>query len=212
MRPAGRARRLVKLWAMRRIGVLTSGGDAPGMNATVRAVVRSADHAGVATTGIMDGWNGAIEGRFHALDSRSVSGILAQGGTLLGTVRSEAFYTRQGRATAATTLGQAGIDGLVVIGGMSRVPLSLPLTLTLTLVFHVLSLLHSLIAIPFVYRCARRFSFEGCGTPKAVRESTESNLGFQCRARIGRKVAIGIMVYFACAAACITAVSLGERG
>jgi 6-phosphofructokinase 1 len=102
---------------MRRIGVLTSGGDAPGMNATVRAVVRSADHAGVATTGIMDGWNGAIEGRFLALDSRTVSGILGQGGTLLGTVRSEAFYTRQGRATAAATLGQAGIDGLVVIGG-----------------------------------------------------------------------------------------------
>ena len=100
----------------------------------------------------------------------------------------------------------------LVVGGMSRVPLSLPLTLTLTLVFHVLSLLHSLIAIPFVYRCARRFSFERCGTPEAVRESTESNLGFQCRARIGRKVAIGIMVYFACAAACITAVSLGERG
>lgn len=102
---------------MRRIGVLTSGGDAPGMNATIRAVVRSADHYGVGCVGIMDGWNGAIEGRFQPLDPRSVSGILAQGGTLLGTVRSEAFYGRQGRDAAAATLAEAGVDGLVVVGG-----------------------------------------------------------------------------------------------
>lgn len=102
---------------MQRIGVLTSGGDAPGMNATIRAVVRSADHYGVSCVGIRDGWEGAIEGCFEPLDPRSVSGILAQGGTLLGTVRCKAFYEAEGRAKAATALTEAGVDGLVVIGG-----------------------------------------------------------------------------------------------
>lgn len=102
---------------MQRIGVLTSGGDAPGMNATIRAVVRSADHAGVGCVGIRDGWNGAIDGTFEPLDSRRVSGVLAQGGTLLGTARSDRFLTREGREKAAATLAGAGVDALVVIGG-----------------------------------------------------------------------------------------------
>lgn len=102
---------------MQRLGVLTSGGDAPGMNATIRAIVRSADHYGVSCLGIRDGWNGAIDGRVETLDSRSVSGVLAQGGTLLGTVRSKEFLEESGRAKAAAMLAEAGVDGLVIIGG-----------------------------------------------------------------------------------------------
>lgn len=102
---------------MQRIGVLTSGGDAPGMNATIRAIVRSADHYGVSCVGVRDGWNGAIDGLIEPLDSRSVSGVLAHGGTLLGTVRSKQFMEESGRAKAAAALSEADVDGLVVIGG-----------------------------------------------------------------------------------------------
>ncbi|HVM00746.1 MAG TPA: 6-phosphofructokinase [Egibacteraceae bacterium] len=102
---------------MRRIAVLTSGGDAPGMNAAVRAVVRSADAAGVGTYGVQDGYAGLIEGRLHPLDARAVSGILHQGGTMLGTARSPAFRTSEGRRQAAKHLHLADIEGLVVIGG-----------------------------------------------------------------------------------------------
>lgn len=102
---------------MRRIAVLTSGGDAPGMNAAVRAVVRSADAAGVETVGVMDGYAGLIEGRLEALDSRKVSGILHMGGTMLGTARSPAFRTTEGRRQALKHLDLADVEGLVVIGG-----------------------------------------------------------------------------------------------
>lgn len=102
---------------MRRIAVLTSGGDSPGMNAAVRAVVRAADAAGVQTYGIRNGYAGLIEGRVEALDARAVSGILHLGGTTLGTARSERFRTTQGRLEAAKHLALAEIEGLVVIGG-----------------------------------------------------------------------------------------------
>lgn len=102
---------------MKRIAVLTSGGDAPGMNAAVRAVVRGADAAGVAVTGVVDGYNGLHRGKFREVDARDVSGILHLGGTILGTARSSTFRTEEGRADAARELDEAGVEGLVVIGG-----------------------------------------------------------------------------------------------
>ncbi len=102
-----------------RIGILTSGGDAPGMNASIRAVTRCALDKGIEVIGIHEGWQGVVEGgqRFERLNWRSVGGILQFGGTILGTARSEAFYTVAGRRQAVQNLVQAGIDGLVVIGG-----------------------------------------------------------------------------------------------
>ena len=102
---------------MNRIALLTSGGDAPGMNAAIRAVVRSADAAGCATVGVRSGYAGLIAGDFTPLDSRSVSGILHLGGTTLGTARSKAFLSPEGRAKAAQALKDEGVDGLVVVGG-----------------------------------------------------------------------------------------------
>ena len=102
---------------MRRIAVLTSGGDAPGMNAAVRSVVRAADAAGIETFGVSDGYAGLISGRINPLDARSVSGILHLGGTMLGTARSPRFRTTDGRQEALKHLDLAEIDGLVVIGG-----------------------------------------------------------------------------------------------
>jgi len=104
---------------VRTIAVLTSGGDAPGMNAAVRAVVRMALHHGLQVYGIRNGWQGAVEGgqAIAALDWWSVGGILQKGGTLLGTARSQEFRSREGRRKAAVHLYRHGIDGLVVIGG-----------------------------------------------------------------------------------------------
>jgi len=101
------------------IAVLTSGGDAPGMNAAVRAVVRTAVHHGVAVYGIYEGYRGLVDGgpAIKRLDSSDVGGILHRGGTDIGTARSEAFRTRQGRRRAARNLLVHGIDALVVIGG-----------------------------------------------------------------------------------------------
>ncbi len=102
---------------MKRIGVLTSGGDAPGMNAAIRAVVRVAHTQGVEVVGIRRGYAGMIEGEFQPLGPRDVANIIQRGGTILLTARSKAFMTREGRARAAAHLKDAGIDGLVVIGG-----------------------------------------------------------------------------------------------
>src|SRR5690625_1069203 len=102
---------------MRRIAVLTSGGDAPGMNAAVRSVVRAADDHGVEVFGVQQGYAGLITGDMRLLDARGVSGILHAGGTRLGTARSDEFTTTGGRAEAAKHLELHGIDGLVVIGG-----------------------------------------------------------------------------------------------
>lgn len=99
------------------IGVLTSGGDAPGMNAAVRAVVRKAVHEGLHVTGIMRGYAGLIDGDTRPLDERSVGDIVHRGGTLLQTARSEPFKTPEGFAEGCTRLREAGIEGLVTIGG-----------------------------------------------------------------------------------------------
>ncbi len=102
---------------MKRIGVYTSGGDAPGMNACVRAVVRSGLYSGCEVVGIQHGSEGMIEGSFVDLQARSVSNIIQRGGTILQTARSERFRTPEGRAAAAEQLKKAGIEGLVAIGG-----------------------------------------------------------------------------------------------
>ncbi len=102
---------------MQRIAVLTSGGDAPGMNAAIRAVVRSADARGVESFGVHRGYNGLIDGRMSFLSARSVSGILHLGGTMLGSARSDRFTTVEGRRKAAEQLQANQIEGLIVIGG-----------------------------------------------------------------------------------------------
>lgn len=103
--------------ASRRVAVLCSGGDAPGMNAAVRAVVRSGLDRGWEMVGIERGYQGLLERRFHLLTHRSVSGIIHRGGTVLKTSRSRLFRTEEGLARAAQVLGEFRIDALVVIGG-----------------------------------------------------------------------------------------------
>ena len=105
--------------ATKRIAVLTSGGDAQGMNAAVRAVVRTALDQGAEVFAIYEGYMGLVEGgeRIRKMDWDSVGGILHQGGTIIGTARCDEFRTREGRKQAALNLMQHGIDGLVVIGG-----------------------------------------------------------------------------------------------
>ena len=105
--------------ATKRIAVLTSGGDAQGMNAAVRAVVRTALDKGAEIYAVYEGYQGLVEGgaRIRKMDWDSVGGILQQGGTVIGTARSEEFRTREGRRKAALNLVKLGIDGLVVIGG-----------------------------------------------------------------------------------------------
>jgi 6-phosphofructokinase 1 len=102
-----------------KLAVLTSGGDAAGMNAAIRAVVRTALHAGLEAFAVDEGLRGLVEGGDHIrpITSRDVGGILYQGGTVLGTARSERFRTRDGRRDAARNLVVLGIDALVVIGG-----------------------------------------------------------------------------------------------
>ncbi|HCH74599.1 MAG TPA: 6-phosphofructokinase [Clostridiales bacterium] len=102
---------------MNRIGVLTSGGDAPGMNAAVRATVRTARYYGIEVYGIERGWDGLIKGNLTELENRSVSDIIQRGGTFLKTARCPEFTTIEGQKKAAETLEAYGIDGLVVIGG-----------------------------------------------------------------------------------------------
>ena len=101
----------------RRVGLLTSGGDAPGFNPCIRAVVRMGIHHGWEVTGIKRGYEGMINGEMVPLDRRSVSGIIERGGTFLGTARSPRFMTRDGQIEAARNLNEAGIGSLVVIGG-----------------------------------------------------------------------------------------------
>lgn len=102
---------------VKRIGVLTSGGDAPGMNAAVRAVVRTAVNRGIECIGIRRGWNGLINHDFVPMDSNSVSHIIDKGGTMLYTARSEAFMTPEGREKAIATCKLLGLDGIVAVGG-----------------------------------------------------------------------------------------------
>ncbi|GAB6099301.1 6-phosphofructokinase [Halanaerocella petrolearia] len=102
---------------MKKIGVLTSGGDAPGMNAAVRAVVRKAISEGLEVVGVKRGYAGVIEGDFIKLDRSSVSDIIQRGGTFLRSARCEEFRTKEGRQRAAKKLKEEGIEALVVVGG-----------------------------------------------------------------------------------------------
>ncbi len=99
------------------IGVLTSGGDAPGMNAAVRSVVRTSIAKGLNVVGIKRGYNGLISGEVVPMDLRSVSDIIHRGGTILYTARSPEFKTEEGMQKAISTCKDSGIDGIVVIGG-----------------------------------------------------------------------------------------------
>ena len=102
---------------VRRIGVLTSGGDSPGMNAAVRAVVRTGIYHGLEVFGIMRGYQGLMEDDIFQMEGRSVANIIQRGGTILKTARCKDFYTPEGRKKAYEILKQRGIEGLVIIGG-----------------------------------------------------------------------------------------------
>ncbi len=102
---------------MKTIGVLTSGGDSPGMNAAIRAVVRFAVRNDLRVIGIERGYCGLIDGAFREMHFPDVAGIMERGGTILRTSRCGEFYTKEGREKAAEQLKAAGIEGLVVIGG-----------------------------------------------------------------------------------------------
>ena len=102
---------------MKKIAVLTSGGDAPGMNAAVRSVVRSALHEGMEVYGVIRGYNGLIHDNLIKMDLRSVSDIIHRGGTVLYTARSPEFCTEEGMQKAVDTCHRHGIEGVVVIGG-----------------------------------------------------------------------------------------------
>ena len=102
---------------IKRVGVLTSGGDAPGMNAAVRAVARTCVHNNIECLGIKRGYNGLISGDFMQLDNINVSGIMRLGGTVLYTARCDEFMTKEGREKAKVTCKYLGIDALIVIGG-----------------------------------------------------------------------------------------------
>ncbi len=103
--------------AVKRIGVLTSGGDAPGMNAAIRAVVRSATYQGIECIGIRRGWQGLITGDILRLEEHSVAHIIGSGGTMLYTARSDEFRTEKGQEKAVATCKLLGLDGIVAIGG-----------------------------------------------------------------------------------------------
>src|SRR5882724_10833542 len=100
-----------------KIGVLTSGGDAPGMNAAVRAVVRTGIYHGMEVFGIMRGYSGMIDNDIVPMHSRSVANIIQRGGTILKTARCKEFFEYEGRAKAFANLKKRGINGLVIIGG-----------------------------------------------------------------------------------------------
>jgi 6-phosphofructokinase 1 len=100
-----------------KIGVLTSGGDSPGMNAAIRAVVRTGIHHGLEVFGIMRGYQGMLEDDIFKMESRSVANIIQRGGTILKTARCKDFLEYEGRKKAYANLHKRGIDGLVIIGG-----------------------------------------------------------------------------------------------
>ena len=103
--------------AIKTIGVLTSGGDAPGMNAAIRAVVRTASHNGINVKGIMRGYAGLLQEEIVDMESTSVSEIIHRGGTILYTARCQEFTTAEGQKKGAEICKKHGIDGIVVIGG-----------------------------------------------------------------------------------------------
>ncbi|MBN1614619.1 MAG: 6-phosphofructokinase [Deltaproteobacteria bacterium] len=99
------------------IGVLTSGGDAPGMNPCIRAVVRAAAVKSTEVIGVMNGFEGLVKGEFRTLGARNVGGIIQRGGTILHTRRSERFLEKHFQREAIRSMNSAGIDGLIIIGG-----------------------------------------------------------------------------------------------
>ena len=105
------------LQTIKKIGVMTSGGDAPGMNAAIRSVVRTCAFHNIECFGIYRGYEGMIDGDFVSMDARSVKGIINKGGTILKSARSKEFRTKEGRVKAYEQLKKAGIDAFVVIGG-----------------------------------------------------------------------------------------------
>ncbi|MEP0479037.1 MAG: 6-phosphofructokinase, partial [Nonlabens sp.] len=100
-----------------KIGVMTSGGDSPGMNAAIRAVVRTCAFHEIECVGIYRGYQGLIEGDFKQMNARSVNNIINKGGTILKSARSKEFMTKEGRVTAYAKAKEEGLDALVVIGG-----------------------------------------------------------------------------------------------
>ncbi|TJY31870.1 6-phosphofructokinase [Pontimicrobium aquaticum] len=102
---------------IKKIGVMTSGGDAPGMNAAIRSVVRTCAYHNIECIGIYRGYDGVIEGDYKPMNARSVKGIINKGGTILKSARSDVFRTVEGRKKAYNNLSKAGIDALVTIGG-----------------------------------------------------------------------------------------------
>ena len=102
---------------IKRVGVLTSGGDAPGMNAAIRAVVRSCNYMDIECIGIRRGYNGLINCDVMPLDDKSVNGLVTRGGTILYTARSPEFMTLEGQQRAAQTCKYLGLDGVITIGG-----------------------------------------------------------------------------------------------
>ena len=103
--------------SIKRIGVLTSGGDAPGMNPCVRSVVRTAMYHGIECYGIRRGWHGLINGDILRLDEKNIGHIINRGGTILYTARSKEFMTEEGQKKAVSTCKFLGLDGIVAIGG-----------------------------------------------------------------------------------------------
>jgi len=103
--------------SVKRIGVLTSGGDAPGMNPCVRAVVRTALYHGIECYGIRRGWNGLINGDIIRLNEKNISHIINRGGTILYTARSKEFLTEEGQKKAVSTCKFLGLDSIIAIGG-----------------------------------------------------------------------------------------------
>jgi 6-phosphofructokinase 1 len=104
-------------YGLKKVAVLTSGGDSPGMNACIRAVVRSGIYYGLEMVGVLRGYEGLLNGHFTPMDVRSVSNIIHRGGTILKTARSMEYKTPEGQEKAFQHLKDAGIDGLVAIGG-----------------------------------------------------------------------------------------------
>ncbi len=100
-----------------RVGILTGGGDCPGLNAVIRAVVRQGLQRGMAVVGVREGWRGLVEGRFEELGPREVSGILPRGGTILGTTRTNPYAVDQGVERVLHNVAQQGLDALVAVGG-----------------------------------------------------------------------------------------------
>lgn len=102
---------------MKKIAIITSGGDAPGMNAAIRAVVRACAHYGIVCVGVYRGYQGLIDGDFKLMTARSVNNIIHKGGTILKSARSKEFRSAEGRKKAYENLKKEKVEGLVVIGG-----------------------------------------------------------------------------------------------